>query len=203
MDWLYDPNFAYLLVVTSLLMAAITIIAPGTGIPEMLLLGMVAACWVVMQRVPPNGWALLLMVLSLGAFFLAVRQPRRKQLWLAGSTLLMIAGSVFLFTAPNGMPRVDLVLAAVTSLLYGSLVWVGVTRGIVAHRAHVMLDPDGPVGKEGEARTEIHGSGSVYVAGELWSARSDQLIPQGARVRVLRREGFVLTVLQAGDQEPA
>jgi membrane-bound ClpP family serine protease len=40
----------------------------------------------------------------------------------------------------------------------------------------------------------VHEDGSVQVAGELWSARSEDPIPAGAQVRVLRREGFVLVV---------
>jgi membrane-bound ClpP family serine protease len=34
----------------------------------------------------------------------------------------------------------------------------------------------------------------VYVAGEMWSARSDQSIPAGSSIRVVRREGFILVV---------
>jgi membrane-bound serine protease (ClpP class) len=50
------------------------------------------------------------------------------------------------------------------------------------------------IGQEGEARTEIGSEGSVYVNGELWSARSNQLLSAGTRVRVLERQGLVLTV---------
>jgi membrane-bound ClpP family serine protease len=32
------------------------------------------------------------------------------------------------------------------------------------------------------------------VAGELWTARSEQVIPDGARVRVTGQEGFILDV---------
>jgi membrane-bound serine protease (ClpP class) len=50
------------------------------------------------------------------------------------------------------------------------------------------------IGSIGEAKTEINDEGSVQVGGELWSARSDQAIPLGARVRVIAREGFILKV---------
>ena len=50
------------------------------------------------------------------------------------------------------------------------------------------------IGAIGEAKTDIHQEGSVYAGGEQWSARSDQPIPTGARVRVLEREGFTLKV---------
>jgi membrane-bound serine protease (ClpP class) len=53
------------------------------------------------------------------------------------------------------------------------------------------------VGLLGEARSNVREEGSVYVSGELWSARSDNLIPIGSTIRVVRREGFILVVEKA------
>jgi membrane-bound serine protease (ClpP class) len=50
------------------------------------------------------------------------------------------------------------------------------------------------VGQTGEARTKIGEEGSVLVAGELWSAKSEKPIAAGSTIRVLRRDGFVLIV---------
>jgi membrane-bound ClpP family serine protease len=50
------------------------------------------------------------------------------------------------------------------------------------------------IGQIGEAKTRIHSEGSVQVAGELWSARSEKTIPNGCPVKVVGREGFVLLV---------
>jgi membrane-bound serine protease (ClpP class) len=50
------------------------------------------------------------------------------------------------------------------------------------------------VGQVGEARTKIEEEGSVLVAGELWSAKSEKPITAGSTIRVLRRDGFVLIV---------
>jgi membrane-bound ClpP family serine protease len=50
------------------------------------------------------------------------------------------------------------------------------------------------IGQTGEAKTRVREEGSVQVAGELWSARSDKPVPAGSRVRVVSREGFVLVV---------
>jgi membrane-bound serine protease (ClpP class) len=59
-------------------------------------------------------------------------------------------------------------------------------------------DLDGLVGKIGEARTKVDDEGSVQVEGELWSARSENTIPAGSPIRVLRREGFILIVEKHG-----
>jgi membrane-bound ClpP family serine protease len=50
------------------------------------------------------------------------------------------------------------------------------------------------IGAVGEARSEVHDEGSVQVSGELWSARSETAIPDGAPVRVTGRDGFILIV---------
>ena len=50
------------------------------------------------------------------------------------------------------------------------------------------------MGKIGEARTAIHQEGSVLIDSELWSARSQESIPAGEHVRVVKRDGFTLEV---------
>jgi membrane-bound ClpP family serine protease len=50
------------------------------------------------------------------------------------------------------------------------------------------------IGQSGQAKSEILDGGSVQVASELWSARSEQSIPAGSWVRVIKREGFTLIV---------
>jgi len=44
------------------------------------------------------------------------------------------------------------------------------------------------------AKTRVSGDGSVQVAGELWSARSDKAVSEGSPIRVIGREGFVLVI---------
>mgnify|MGYP006283501999 CR=1 FL=1 len=199
MELLLDPNIAYLLVVASIMMAIVTIIIPGTGVPEAILLVMVGLCWYTLRSLQPNGWALLLLALSIVPFVFALRQPNAKLGWLAASLALLLAGSVFLFTGDNGLPLVNLPLAALTSVAFGLFLWFGVTKGIQAQRSHALIDPDRLIGMAGTARTNIHAEGSVYVAGEMWSARSDTPIQRGSAVRVVSREGLILTVCLAAE----
>jgi membrane-bound serine protease (ClpP class) len=50
------------------------------------------------------------------------------------------------------------------------------------------------IGETGEAKTDIHEEGSVQIGSELWSARSNVQIYEGSKVRVIKREGFILEV---------
>jgi membrane-bound ClpP family serine protease len=62
-------------------------------------------------------------------------------------------------------------------------------------------DLEALVGAVGEAKTSIHDEGSVQVAGELWSAKSQQSIPEGTHIRVTGRDGFRLVVEKIDDED--
>ena len=57
------------------------------------------------------------------------------------------------------------------------------------------------IGKVGEARTDIRYEGTIYVGGEQWTARSPKLIRKGKLARVTGREGLVLLVEPADDED--
>ena len=55
-------------------------------------------------------------------------------------------------------------------------------------------DLDSMAGMVGRVITDISTDGSVHVDGENWPAASDEPIPAGSQVKVIRREGLVLKV---------
>jgi membrane-bound serine protease (ClpP class) len=76
--------------------------------------------------------------------------------------------------------------------------WFAVRKSLEATSIKPSHDLAGLVGQIGEARTKVNEEGSVLVAGELWSARSEKPIPAGSSIRVIGREGFILVVEQNG-----
>jgi membrane-bound serine protease (ClpP class) len=122
-----------------------------------------------------------------------IQKPKRE-LFLVLAILLVVVGSIFLFSQENGRPIVNPILATVASALVAGFMWFAVQKSIQASTKRPTHDLNSLVGQVGEARTKIKDDGSVQVAGELWSARSDQPISAGSHIRVVRREGFVLVV---------
>lgn len=58
-------------------------------------------------------------------------------------------------------------------------------------------DPFSPVGKTGTAKSDLDPKGFVSLKGERWKARVEpgsQPVPAGTRVRVVSRDGLLLTV---------
>jgi membrane protein implicated in regulation of membrane protease activity len=110
--------------------------------------------------------------------------------------LMLALGSFYLFLDANGCPVVNHRLAGLIFTLYSIVIWITIGRMQNAEGIRLSNHPDSVVGLIGETRTDIdvHSTGSVLVEGELWQARSKKAIPAGSTVRVLRLDGFWLTV---------
>ena len=91
---------------------------------------------------------------------------------------------------------VNPLVALVTSGLISTFLWIVVQKTVQAASVRPTHDLEVLPGLTGEAKSKIHEEGSVYVAGEMWSARSDDPIPAGSTIRVVRREGFILVVVK-------
>ena len=193
MDLLLDPNVAYLFLIGGVFLAMLALASPGTGVIEIAAFFCILLAGYAVYNLSFNWWALLLLALSIVPFVYALRKPRRE-LFLAFSILLLILGSVFMFQRTASGDTVNPLLAVVTSAFVAGFLWVAVQKSVEAASARPLHDPDGLVGRVGEARTKIGDEGSVLVAGELWSAKSDKAIAAGSMIRVVRRDGFVLIV---------
>jgi membrane-bound serine protease (ClpP class) len=194
MEFLLNPNVAYVLIVAAAMLALAAIVVPGTGIPEGGLVLCLGLAGYSVYFLGINGWALLVMALSVTPFVFALRTKTLRIPLMILFILMLIGGSVFLFLDEKGLPAVNPLLAGIISILSGGFIWIAVERVLTAQRSQPSNDLQVLIGKVGEARTEINAEGSVQVGGELWSARSEKPITAGSAVRVVQRDGFVLIV---------
>ncbi len=193
MDFLLEPNIAYLILLGGVFLGLMAIVTPGTGLLE------VGACFCLMfagyaiYYLSFNWWAIVLLGLSIVPFIYSIQKPKRE-LYLGLSILLLVVGSIFLFPADGWKPAVNPFVAIVASGLMFAFLWTAVRKTVQTAGMPPTHDLGLLVGLTGKAKTEIHEEGSVYVAGEMWSAKSDKLIPVGSSVRVVCREGIILVV---------
>jgi membrane-bound serine protease (ClpP class) len=197
MDFLLDPNIAYIILLGGVLLAMLSLASPGTGLLEIGAFFCIALAGYAIYNLSFNWWALLLLGLSIVPFVYALQKPKRE-LYLALSILLLIVGSVFMFPRTADQAIVNPIVAIIASGLVAGFLWVAVRKSVEATTTRPTHDLTTLVGQIGEARTKINDEGSVMVAGELWSARSEKPIPAGSSIRVLRREGFILIVEKNG-----
>ncbi len=187
------PNFLYLVLVAGLWFTALAVVTPGTGVYETLAAVALIISGLGILVIPLNSLAFL--PLGIGAVLYGVSLwGRNRGVWLLLAAIFLSIGSAFIFEAEQGGPAVNLMLATFTSVLNIAFFWVIVRQAILAARADPTINPSRVLGLIGEARTRIDPTGSVYVGGELWSARSDEPIKAGAEIQVVDREGLMLTV---------
>lgn len=192
-DFLLNPDVAYVALIGGFLLAILAMLAPGTGLLEAgALILLILAGWGV-YNLPTNTWALVILILGVFPFILAVRHSG-NQVFLVISILALVIGSVFLFQGEGLLPAVNPVLALFMSSLTAGFFWVVVRSVIESEHARPVHDLDDLIGKTGEVKSDIDDEGTVQVMGELWTAQSDQRIPEGEAVRVTGREGFILQV---------
>ncbi|HUE98415.1 MAG TPA: NfeD family protein [Anaerolineales bacterium] len=197
MDFLLDPNIAYLFLLGGVLLAMLALATPGTGLFEIGAFFCIALAGYAIYNLSFNWWALVLLALSIIPFVYALQKPKRE-LYLGASILLLVVGSVFIFPRTEEQAVVNPLVALIASGLVAGFLWIAVRKVIDAAQVRPSHDLGGLVGQIGEAKTRINEEGSVQVNGELWSARSEESIPAGSMIRVVRRDGFVLIVEKNG-----
>jgi membrane-bound serine protease (ClpP class) len=150
---------------------------------------------------PLNVAGLLLLGLGLVLFALEVTVTSHGLLGIGG-VICFVLGASTLYTEPGpfepdvGIALPLLVVATATTALFVALVAIGAikTRAMRASvgTVGVSLAPGIP----GEVRSPLEPIGSIYAAGEEWSARTvdDRPLPRGTPVRVVRVDGLTLVV---------
>ena len=197
MDFLLEPNIAYLILLGGILLSLMAIVTPGTGLFEVGAFFCLALAGYAVYNLSFNWWAIVLLVLSVVPFIYSIQKPKRE-LYLGLSIALLVLGSVFLFAVDGWKPAVNPFVALVTSGLISTFLWIVVRKTVQVASARPTHDLELLMGLTGEARSDIYEEGSVYVAGEMWSARSNEPIPAGSSIRVVHREGFILVVEKIG-----
>ncbi|NJN79662.1 MAG: hypothetical protein HC797_03855 [Anaerolineales bacterium] len=194
MDFLLDPNIAYVILVTGVVLAFFSASTPGTGVGEVVAVFCLVLAGYAAYTLGINWWALVLLVLGIPPFIFAVRNPNQSILYLGICIFLLVVGSVFLFPTTEGLISVNPVLAFFMSALMSIILWAVLRKFIEVTSRRPTHDIDALIGESGTAASAIYKEGSVQVNGEMWSARSDVKIPSGSQIRVVSREGFILVV---------
>lgn len=192
---LTNPNVAYLLLLVGLWAAVTAYVVPGTSLPEATAVIFLTLAAIGLARLPVNLAALALVGLSLVLFLLEAKLGTHGAFLLAGA-IAFFAGSLLLFHPGQDGATVQVSRWLIAGAGLGMIGFFGfaLNRVLASRKAPPVHNLDGVVGATGEARTPVNGFGSVYVGGELWSARADEAIAAGEKVVVVQRDGLTLKV---------
>ena len=194
MNFLITPDTAFFLLVSGTIVLIVALLTPGTGLLEFAAVVLLLSAGYGATQLETNPWAVGIWLLGIVFFVLSVRRSRHAGVWFALALLTIMVGSVFIFRSPAGGSAVSPWLAATVSVLGGGAGWFVTRKVLEAETQPPAHDLNRLIGRVGEARTDIAREGTVYVAGELWTARSAQPIPAGSVVKVVGRDGLVLVV---------
>lgn len=211
---LSDPNVAFILFTIGFYGLLYEVISPNfvTGIIGAL---SVILAFVGFGSLPLNVAGLLLIGLAVILFLLELTVTSHGLLAVGGLVCLALGASA-LYTEPGIPEGPDIAVAfplivamTITTALFMALAVATVIRT----RRRMQLAPAGlgaggipgvPAGTHGEVRLSLNPLGSVYAAGEEWTARSTgQPLERGTPVVVIGQEGLTLIVEPADRERPA
>lgn len=197
MAYLVNPNLAYVLIIVGITLFFLVQLNPKSKNLKIGMAVFLAAAVLELLFIRVNPWAFLGVALSPFIFMYAVRQGHPHNPLFLLSIGLLVLGSFFLFMDQENQPLVSLRLAWV-SVLSAAITWISTERLRNVQGGRVSNSADSVVGLIGKTMTDIepYSAGSVLVDREVWQARSEKPIPAGSTVRVLRQDGFWLTVKQ-------
>lgn len=193
MDTSLLANLIFLAMTATVWLTVMALVTPGTGVLELLALLALAGSTFGILTLPLNYWAMPLILAGTVLFGMSIWRWQRG-LWLALSAIAFSLGSMFLFRIPGRLLAVDPLFGIGTSLMTLAFFWLVVRKSLLAFRSPSSDTLSAVMGKVGEVRTALDPVGSVFVNGELWSARADGELAPGARIIVTGREGLILLV---------
>lgn len=195
MEFLVNSNVAYLLIVAAVMMFILTAAQPKNILLKVGMAVCLGAAGYELSQLNANIWALLVVAFSPLPFFLAIRQPRPSSPLALLTIGMLTIGSAFMFWTADGMLEI-MPLTGLVAIFCGRAIWILFLRFRDGSRTRLSDNPDSLVGLVGIAKTAIErfDSGMVEVEGETWTAHSEQTIPAGSMVRIIRFDGLSVTV---------
>ncbi|RJR14562.1 MAG: nodulation protein NfeD [Nitrospiraceae bacterium] len=193
LDIISDPSIAYMLMLLGMYGIFFELTNPGVVLPGVLgALALILALY-SFQTLPVNYAGLLLIFLAIVLFILELAVTSYGMLTIAGLISLTL-GSIMLYDSPLPFYQLSLkvILPAVilTTLFFSLTVYLAVK----AYRRQPTTGSEGLIGLTGEARTDVHDKGQVFVNGELWQAWSDEPVSAGNKIIVEKVENLKLKV---------
>ncbi len=188
---LTDPNVVFVILLVGLWASSLAIYIPGTGLWEMLALGVLAGALYLLSTLPTNWLAVLALVAgTLGFLMVPLVSQRLTAMALVG-LILQVVGGLGLF---NGMSVSWVTIAATVGVSFAFYQYVLIPARTARTHPPAMDDERQLPGAVGRVVMPLTPVGTVHVHGELWTAYSDRPLQEGDAIIVIEKEGLRLHV---------
>jgi membrane-bound serine protease (ClpP class) len=188
-----NPNIAYILLMIGFAGLYFELSHPGAIFPGVIGGIALILAFFALQTLPVNYAGILLIILAIVFFIMEMKISSYGLLSVAGIVSLLL-GSLMMFKDTGPDMRLSLkVLLPTIILISGFFVFVA---GLVfrAQMAKPRTGTKGLVGEIGMVKKALTPEGKVFVHGELWNAKAEKAIDEGAKVRVVNVVNLMLEV---------
>ncbi|HEY2916499.1 MAG TPA: nodulation protein NfeD [Candidatus Limnocylindrales bacterium] len=216
---LADPNIAFVLFTIGFYGLIFEVIHPNfaTGIAGSI---SIVLALIGFGSLPLNAGGLLLVVLGIGLLVVDLNVTSHGLLTVGGIVAFVLGASA-LYASPGNPEAADVTVALpliATMAIISAAFMLVVVRTVLRNRRAMALRPvpygagsntPVPAGTPGEVRSPLRPTGTVFAAGEEWSARTADAsagappLPRGAPVVVIGQQGLTLIVEPAGARPAA
>lgn len=196
---LTNPNILFILLTIGVQAIFIELSNPGGWVA-----GFIGAVCLILAVyglgvLPVNWFGILFLVTAFILFILEIKTPVNGALTAAGA-LSFIVGSLVLFNSIEapGFPQVSVPLVVTTGVLLAGGVMVVLRFALKALRTPVKTGMESLIGLTGYVITTLDPHGTIQLAGEEWSAISEnnRMLAKGTPVQVIDKRGISLVVKQ-------
>jgi membrane-bound serine protease (ClpP class) len=189
LQWLSDPNLAFLFISIGTLAILYELANPGFGGGAIAGVILLVLAFTALSVFPVNAAGVILLVLAAALFVAELLVPGIGVFAAGGTVALVLAG---LFRGPIGVEPIVLLPTAVVAgggaLALGRVAWR-------SRRLAGSTGAEGIVGSRGAVTSAEGDEALVFVQGAWWTARaSGGTLQPGQRVRVVRLDGLRLIV---------
>lgn len=192
---LSNPTVAYIFIMIGLVGIYFELSNPGTILP-----GVVGVFSLIIgfysTEVLSINWAGLLLILFAFILFLLEIKITSYGLLTIGGIVAMFLGSTMLFKSPIPMLEISKEVILTVTITVALFFIFAISLALRAQRRPVTTGKEGIVGAQGTVLTEIRpeNPGEVKIEGEIWLARSNEIIAPGNDVVVKAMERLQLIV---------
>jgi membrane-bound serine protease (ClpP class) len=197
LQWLADPNIAFLFISIGTLAIIYELANPGVGAGGITGAILLLLAFTALSVLPVSAAGVILLVLA-AALFVAELFVPGIGVFAAGGTVALVLGGLFLFRGPIGVDPAALwpvaILVGGGSLVLGRVAWR--TRGLTS-----VSGSDAMIGARGVIKEVDGRDAQLFLQGSWWGARSRSgALHPGQEVRVVEMDG--LRVIVEPEEDP-
>ena len=192
-----DPNIAYLLMLAGIYGLLFEGYNPGAIVP-----GVVGAICLLLalfafQILPVNYAGLALILLGVMLIIAEAFAPSFGALGLGGVAAFVFGSIILLDTDVPGMAIARSLIIGVA--LTASALLLALVYALMKMRLRpVVSGTESMLGKIAEVLEDFEQTGTVFIDGERWNARTRSAVKQGERVKITKIKGLVLEIAPLG-----